>query len=115
MGSTPWPSSLKPLVDGYEPDDVEDVTTQKARDLSELRIHNGTGWGVSFVLRVTAAQRTTLRNFWAARKGSWDSFPFTAPDDGVQRQVKFEGNRLRGRRLGPDLWEYQIDLTTVGV
>lgn len=115
MGATPFPSTLYARIspDDYQAEPVSSVTIQKAADLpSELRILHGDAWACSFKLVTrTAAERTTLRNFYAARHGSWDSFPFTAPDDSSVRQVRFEG--FAGKKLGPTVWEYQIALVQV--
>jgi hypothetical protein len=116
MGTTPWPSSLRIMVDGYEAGPVYATTIQRARDLSEFRLDHGSGWGAAFTVRTTtSAERTTLVGFYNARRGQWDSFPFTAPDDSVTRQVRFAMEALRGVKLGPLVWEYRIELTTVGV
>ena len=112
MGVQPFPSDLYACIhpDGYSALPEEDVTVQQASDLSELRIHNGTRWRCAFTLKTrTAAQRATLLAFRAARGGSFDSFPFTAPDDGVTRRVRFdevsESHVARGV-----VWEYRISL-----
>lgn len=116
MGSELFPSSLYARIhpDGYDAEPVFAVTTQKARDLSELRLYHGQEWRCSFrLITRTAAERTTLRDFYAARYGGWDSFFFTSRDDLVQRRVKFAA--LTGQRIGPNIWEYQITLLQTNV
>lgn len=115
MGSEVWPSSLRISPDDFEAAPFYANTAQVARDLSELRLQHGEGWRGTFTVRtVGTTERNTLVQFFAARKGGWDSFFFTSPDDSVSRLVKFEADALVGRKLGPTTWEYRISLVTVG-
>lgn len=115
MSAENWPSSLRIDPDSYDEGPFHEVTVQQARDLSELRIHHGEGWGATFTVKtVGATERSTLIQFFGARKGTWDTFFFTSPEDSVTRLVRFAVARLVGRKLGPTVREYRIELVTPG-
>lgn len=111
MGAELFPAALYARIspDDYEAEPEFSVTRQKAADLSEFRLYNGTAWRCTFVLITrTLAERNTLRSFRDARLGAWDSFWFTAPDDGIQRHVIFD--EFTGTKVGPTAYRYQIAL-----
>ena len=46
-----------------------------------------------------------LKTFFDTMLGSWDSFLFNCPVDGVQRRVRFEGDEMDLTQIASNVWE----------
>lgn len=61
----------------------------------------------------TYSEIGVLRYFHDVHRGSWDSFVFVDPYDGVSRQVRFESDELKTVQVVPGIWSAQFGLISV--
>jgi hypothetical protein len=59
------------------------------------------------------SERAALQKLFDDHVGSWDSFLYPDPVDGVSRRVRFEEDELPMRQLVPGVYEVDVDLVSV--
>jgi hypothetical protein len=59
------------------------------------------------------SERAALQKLFDDHVGSWDSFLYPDPVDGVQRRVRFDEDELPMRQMAPGVYEVDIDLVSV--
>ena len=95
-----------------------DTSTQKGQTGTRFAIRRrevGYRYVLALELRAWLSEHTTMSGFFEAHGGSYESFLYVDPMDGVTRRVVFTDDALDLRFEPGGLWSGTVELETVVV